>query len=68
MAIIDDGGGLALARAHGVPTLSTTNLVAEMVVAGKLTEPEGLGIYLSVQRKRPLTPQSYANALARYRA
>ena len=68
LAIIDDGDGLALARAHHVPTLSTTNLAVEMVVAGKLTEAEGLDIYLSVLRKKPLTPQSFANALARYRA
>lgn len=67
LAVIDDGAGLALARAHGEPTLSTTHLAVEMVAAGKITEADGQRIYLSVRRKKPLTPESYANALKRYR-
>lgn len=66
LALIDDGDGLKLARAHGVPTLSTTNLAVEMMLDGKLTRDEALAIYLSVQRRRPLTEASFERAVQRY--
>lgn len=68
LAIIDDGDGRKLAHLRRVPTLSTTNLAAEMVVAGKLDEADGKTIYLSVQRIPALTEAGWNNALAAYRA
>ncbi len=67
LVLVDDGDGLRLAGLKGVPALSTTHLVVEMVVAGKLAEPSGRQIFLSVQRRVPLTETSWSRALARYR-
>ena len=65
--IVDDGDGIALARLRRVPCLSTTNLAAEMVVAGKLDEDVGRQVFLSVQRRQRLTKANWVSALARYR-
>lgn len=67
LVLVDDGDGLRLARLRGVPALSTTNLVAEMVVAGKLAEADGKLIFLSVRRRTPLSEKNWDSALARYR-
>lgn len=68
LVLVDDGDGIALARIRGVPHLSTTHLVAEMVVSDKLDADIGKEIFLSVRRARPLTQANWSNALARCRA
>jgi hypothetical protein len=42
---LDDGDGKKLARARGVPRLSTAMLAAEMVACNAIGEPEGFSVY-----------------------
>lgn len=45
LAAIDDRAGKALARARGLPTISTAILAAEMTVRGVLTPQQGFLVY-----------------------
>ena len=45
LAVIDDRTGKALAKARGLPTISTAMLAVEMTVLGALTPQQGFAVY-----------------------
>lgn len=63
LVIIDDGGGVKLARANGLVVVNTTHLVAEMVAEGALADEVGLPIFRSVFGG---SEQTFQQLVARY--